>query len=41
MNKKKKINRKKVDTVRSVNNNIRSSVRKLNPILKSDCWKKS
>ena len=30
MNKKKKINRVKVDTVRSVNNNIRSSVRKLN-----------
>ena len=35
MNKKKKINRTKVDTVRSVNNNIRSSVRKLNPILKA------
>ena len=35
MNKKKKINRVKVDTVRSVNNNIRSSVRKLNPILKA------
>ena len=34
MNKKKKINRTKTDTVRSVNNNIRSSVRKLNPILK-------
>ena len=40
MNKKKKINRKKTDTVRSVNNNIRSSVRKLNPILKSIVWKK-
>ena len=40
MNKKKKINRKKVDTVRSVNNNIRSSVRKLNPILKAIVGKK-
>ena len=40
MNKKKKINRAKVDTVRSVNNNIRSSVRKLNPILKSIVGKK-
>ena len=35
MNKKKKINRIKVDTVKSVNNSIRTSVRKLNPILKS------
>ena len=40
MNKKKKINRKKDDTVRSVNNNIRSSVRKLNPILKAIVGKK-
>ena len=40
MNKKKKINRKKSDTVRSVNNNIRSSVRKLNPILKAIVGKK-
>jgi len=40
MNKKKKINRKKTDTVRSVNNNIRSSVRKLNPILKAIVGKK-
>ena len=40
MNKKKKINRTKVDTVRSVNNNIRSSVRKLNPILKGIVGKK-
>ena len=40
MNKKKKINRIKVDTVRSVNNNIRSSVRKLNPILKRIVGKK-
>ena len=34
MNKTKKKNRKKVDTVKSVNNSIRTSVRKLNPILK-------
>ena len=40
MNTKKKINRTKVDTVRSVNNNIRSSVRKLNPILKAIVGKK-
>ena len=40
MNKKKKINRTKVNTVRSVNNNIRSSVRKLNPILKGIVGKK-
>ena len=40
MKKKKKINRIKVDTVRSVNNNIRSSVRKLNPILKAIVGKK-
>ena len=40
MNKKKKINRPKVTTVRSVNNNIRSSVRKLNPILQAIVGKK-
>ena len=40
MNKKKKINRPKVETVRSVNNNIRSSVRKLNPILQAIVGKK-
>ena len=40
MNKKKKINRIKVDTVKSVNNSIRTSVRKLNPILKSIVGKK-
>ena len=40
MNKKKKINRKKENTVRSINNNIRSSVRKLNPILKGIVGKK-
>ena len=36
----KKKNRKKVDTVKSVNNSIRTSVRKLNPILKSIVGKK-
>ena len=40
MNKTKKKNRKKVDTVKSVNNSIRSSVRKLNPILQSIVGKK-
>ena len=40
MNKSKKKNRKKVDTVKSVNNSIRTSVRKLNPILKSIVGKK-
>ena len=39
-NKTKKKNRKKVDTVKSVNNSIRTSVRKLNPILKSIVGKK-
>ena len=34
MSKKKKIDKNKEKTVRSVNNNIRSSVRKLKPILK-------
>ena len=40
MNKKKKIEKNKDKTVRSINNNIRSSVRKLNPILKSIVGKK-
>ena len=40
MNKTKKKNRKRVDTVKSVNNSIRTSVRKLNPILKSIVGKK-
>ena len=40
MNKKNKTNIKKEKTVRSINNNIRSSVKKLNPILKSIVGKK-
>ena len=40
MSKKKKINKNKAKTVRSINNNIRSSVRKLNPILKGIVGKK-
>ena len=40
MGKKKKIDKIKDNTVRSVNNNIRSSVRKLNPILKDIVGKK-
>ena len=40
MNKTKKKNRKKVDIVKSVNNSIRTSVRKLNPILKDIVGKK-
>ena len=40
MSKTKKINKLKENTVRSVNNNIRSSVRKLNPILKAIVGKK-
>ena len=40
MSNKKKIEKNKEKTVRSVNNNIRSSVRKLNPILKSIVGKK-
>ena len=40
MNKTKKKNRKKVDTDKSVNNSIRTSVWKLNPILKSIVGKK-
>ena len=40
MSKKKKTNKIKNKTVRSINNNIRSSVRKLNPILRSIVGKK-
>ncbi len=40
MGKKKKIDKTKDKTVKSVNNGIRSSVRKLNPILKSIVGKK-
>ena len=38
--KKKDKNKEKENTVRSINNNIRSSVRKLNPILKGIVGKK-
>ena len=40
MNKKKKIDKNKDKLVKSINNNIRSSVRKLNPILKGIVGKK-
>ena len=40
MSKKKKLVKKKEKIVKSVNNNIRSSVRKLNPILKGIVGKK-
>ena len=40
MRKKKKIDNKKEKIVRSINNNIRSSVRKLNPILRGIVGKK-
>ena len=40
MIKKKKIEKKNEKTVKSINNNIRSSVRKLNPILKGIVGKK-
>jgi len=40
MSKKNKIDKKKNNTVKSINNNIRSSVRKLNPILKDIVGKK-
>ena len=40
MSKKNKIDKKNNLTVRSINNNIRSSVRKLNPILKGIVGKK-
>ncbi len=40
MSKKKKIDKNKDKLIRSVNNNVRSSVRKLNPILKGIVGKK-
>ncbi len=40
MSKKKKVNKDKIKTVKSINNNIRSSVRKLNPILRGIVGKK-
>ena len=40
MGKKKKVDKSNEKTVKSVNNGIRSSVRKLNPILKSIVGKK-
>ena len=40
MGKKKKIDKNKDKTVKSINNGVRSSVRKLNPILKSIVGKK-
>jgi large subunit ribosomal protein L22 len=40
MSKKRKIEKNKEKTVKSINNNIRSSVRKLNPILKGIVGKK-
>tara|TARA_Y100001935_G_scaffold48799_1_gene40536 strand:- start:15 stop:413 length:399 start_codon:yes stop_codon:yes gene_type:complete len=40
MSKKKKIDKSKDKLVKSINNNIRSSVRKLNPILKGIVGKK-
>lgn len=40
MSKKKKIDKNKDKLVRSVNNNVRSSVRKLNPILRGIVGKK-
>ena len=40
MSKKKKLVKKKEKIVKSINNNIRSSVRKLNPILKNIVGKK-
>ncbi len=40
MSKKKKINKSKDKRVKSINNNVRSSVRKLNPILKGIVGKK-
>ena len=41
MSKKKKIDKNNVKTVKSINNGVRSSVRKLNPILKSIVGKKA
>ena len=40
MSKRKKIDKNKDKLIRSINNNIRSSVRKLNPILKGIVGKK-
>ena len=40
MSKRKKIQKDKEKTVRSVNNNVRSSIRKLNPILREIVGKK-
>ncbi len=40
MSKKKKITDNQIKTVKSINNNVRSSVRKLNPILKTIVGKK-
>ena len=40
MSKKKKIDKNKDKTVKSINNNIRSSIRKLNPILRGIVGKK-
>ena len=40
MGKRKKINKNKQKLVKSINNNVRSSVRKLNPILKDIVGKK-
>ena len=40
MSKRNKINKNKEKTIRSINNNIRSSVRKLNPILRGIVGKK-
>ena len=40
MRKKKRVNKSNIKLVRSINNNIRSSVRKLNPILKEIVGKK-
>ena len=41
MSKKKKIDKNNDKTVKSINNGVRSSVRKLNPILKSIVGKKA
>ena len=40
MSKKKKIDKNKNKNVKSINNNVRSSVRKLNPILRGIVGKK-
>ena len=40
MDKKKKIDKNKDKTIKSINNGVRSSVRKLNPILRSIVGKK-